>query len=93
MGDIETALKLLKIALGINHESRDEYFRSALEAACEELKGRGIELDSNAIEDNVLLADYVEFNYRSRDGEKAMPLNLALRIRNRKTKGRADNGI
>ena len=89
---VETALMLLKIALGITHDKRDVYFRSMLSAAATELGGRGITLDLNEVDDNILLADYAEFNYRSRDGEKVMPLNLDLRIRNRKAKGRANNG-
>lgn len=88
-GSVETALMLLKIALGITHDKRDEYFRAMLTSTAAELSGRGIMLDFNEIEDNILLADYAEFNYRSRDSAKAMPLNLDLRIRNRKAKGRA----
>ena len=89
---VETALMLFKVAIGINHDKRDTYFRAMLVAAVLELEERGIALDLDNTEDNMLLVDYAEFNYRNRDGEKAMPLNLDLRIRNRKAKGRANNG-
>lgn len=91
-GNVTTALTLLKTALGVTHDKRDTYFLSMLDAAVAELKGRGVHLDLEEVEDNMLLADYAEFNYRNRDGEKAMPRNLDTRIRNRKTKGRANHG-
>ena len=89
---IATALMLLKVALGITHDKRDVYFRSLLSSTFAELKERGISIDVNEIEDNMLLADYAEFNYRNRDSDNKMPQNLDLRIRNRKVKGRANNG-
>lgn len=91
--NVNTALALLKIALGVTHDKRDLYFRSMLIAAVNELDGRGITLDCEATEDNMLLADYCEFNYRNRDGDNVMPRNLDLRLRNRAAKGRANNGI
>lgn len=91
-GNITTALALFKTALGINHDKRDTYFTAMLDAACAELEGRGVHLDLENVEDNMLLADYAEFNYRNRDGAKAMPLNLDMRIKNRKAKGRANRG-
>lgn len=91
-GSIDTALMLFKTALGVTHDKRDVYFRPMLEAALAELEGRGVHLDLNETEDNMLLADYAEFNYRNRDGGKTMPQNLDLRIRNRKAKGRANRG-
>lgn len=92
MANIETALMLLKTSLGVTHSARDDYFRAMLDAAVGEFSGRGVELDLDCIEDEILLVDYVEFYYRNRDGAKAMPLNLELRIRNRKARGRAAYG-
>lgn len=91
-GSIDTALMLFKTAIGVTHDKRDVYFRPMLEAALAELKGRGVHLDLNEVEDNVLLADYAEFNYRNRDEDKAIPKNLDMRIKNRKAKGRANRG-
>lgn len=90
-GSIETALMLFKVAIGVTHDKRDTYFRSKLRADAAELEGRGVHLNLNETEDSVLLADYSEFNYRNRDGEKSIPQNLDIRIRNRKTKGRANH--
>lgn len=88
--NVETALALLKTALGITHSKRDSYYTVMLASAYSDLRERGIALDLGEVEDNILLADYAEFNYRNRDGGKAMPLNLDLRLRNRKAKGRAN---
>lgn len=89
---IDTALILFKTALGVTHDKRDVYFCSVLEATLEELNERGIRLNLDEVEDSMLLADYAEFNYRNRDGEKNIPKNLDLRIRNRKAKGRVNRG-
>jgi len=91
-GNVETALNLIKIALGITHDKRDVFFRSLLTSTVHELEGRGIALDLNEVEDNMLVSDYAEFNYRNREGTKTLPMNIDLRIRNRKAKGRAENG-
>jgi len=89
--DTGTALKLLKVALGVTHNARDGYYDVMLHAALSELSGRGIALDITDDEDMMLLVDYAEFNYRSRDADRAMPRHLLYRLRNREAKGRADN--
>ncbi|MGN1473679.1 MAG: hypothetical protein ACI4WZ_06365 [Eubacteriales bacterium] len=91
-GSVETALMLFKVAIGVTHNKRDIYFRSMLHATADELEGRGVHLDLNETEDSMLLSDYAEFNYRNRDGEKTLPKNLDIRIKNRKAKGRAERG-
>ena len=91
-GNVATALMLLKTALGVTHNKRDEYYLSMLDAAFAELEGRGVHLNLEEVEDNMLLADYAEFNYRNRDGGKAMPQHLDTRIKTRKAKGRANRG-
>lgn len=89
IGGVEVALELFKIALGVTHSARDDYFTQYLEATAAELGDRGVALDSAVSADVMLLVDYAEFNYRNRgDAGKALPLNLELRIRNAKTKGR-----
>ncbi len=90
--NVSVALGLFKTALGVTHGKRDDYFISMLTAAHAELAGRGVVLDLDRVEDNMLLADYAEFCYRNRDGAKEMPRNLELRIRNRKARGRVDRG-
>lgn len=87
--DVTTALSLFKISLGITHDKRDEYFTALLTASVADLSGRGVVLDLANIDDVMLLVDYAEYKYRSRDEAKAMPLHLDLRIRNRKARGRA----
>ncbi|MBR6113930.1 MAG: hypothetical protein IKQ10_01995 [Oscillospiraceae bacterium] len=89
--NVNTALRLFKIALGVNHDKRDEYFVPLLLSSAAELRARGCALNLDEIEDSMLLADYAEFHYRNRDGDKVIPRNLELRIRNRQTQGRAGN--
>lgn len=88
IGGIATALELFKIALGVTHSARDDYYRSLLEATVAELEDRGVDLDSSVVADVQLIVDYAEFNYRNRDGSHVLPLNLEIRIRNAKAKGR-----
>ena len=81
--DVTTALELFKIAMGVTHKLRDVYYKPRLESAARELIKKGIDLDTSATEDNMLLCDYAEWLYRNRDSEKQMPQNLILRIKNR----------
>lgn len=83
------AVSLLKIALGVSHSARDGYFTTMINGIISELAGRGCDLDLTEDEDLMLVVDYAEFRYRNRDGDKAMPRNLELRVRNRIVKGRA----
>ena len=87
--NIETALSLFKIALGVTHTVRDTYFRNLLRARLCELENTGIAIDTESPEDNMLLADYCEWTYKNRDTAKAMPENLRVRLNNKKVKGRA----
>ena len=87
-----TALSLLKTALGVTHDKRDDYYKSLLAASERELSGRGVAIDESEIDDIMLLVDYAEFNYRNRDGAKIIPQHIDLRIKNRKAKGRSERG-
>lgn len=86
---METVLILLKSDLGIKATGRDEYFTSLLNASKKEIERKGIKLDLDVIDDQVLLADYAAWYYRHRHEDVPLSRNLRLRIRNRIMKVRA----
>lgn len=88
---MDTVLQLLKLALGITHNLRDDYFNSIIRASQSELSGKGVHLNLNDVSDQVLLCDYVEWNYRKRLEDTPLAQNLRWRIRNRQTVARVDN--
>lgn len=86
---METVLLLLKQDFGIKSDNRDVYFTSLLKAAEKELKRKGITLNLDSTDDQVLLADYTAWNYRNRQKDIGLSKNLQVRIRNRIIKERA----
>ena len=69
----------------------DPYLTSRIEAAESELEGTGIHLVDNDTEDQVLLADFVVWQYGNRDKPGGMPDWLRLKRRERWLRDRAKN--
>ena len=86
---MDEVLKLFKLDLGITHEKRDDYFRPLLESAKEELSRKGVILDLDQADDQMLLSDYAAWLYRKRQEDVPMANNLNWRIMNRKVRKRA----
>ncbi len=86
---MDEVLKLFKLDLGITHDKRDAYFCALLNAASMELGRKGIELDLEQADDQMLLSDYAAWLYRKRQEDAPMANNLNWRIMNRKVRGRA----
>lgn len=86
--DFSVSLSLLKQDLGISHNKRDEYLTKMLGSCYEELESRGVSLSQDSIDDEMLLADFAAWKYRSRDKDVPLANNLMIRIRNKQTKGR-----
>lgn len=90
---METILELLKIDLGITHNERDTYFNALIYATVKELKARGVDIDVNVIEDQILVSDYSAWTYRKRQEDVPLAKNLEWRIRNRIIKKRAEENV
>jgi hypothetical protein len=80
---MDTILNLLKIDLGITHSIRDTYFIQLLQGSVKEIEKRGITLDLNKTEDQMLLADYAAWIYRKRTEDTPLANNIQHRLRNR----------
>lgn len=85
---MDTILTLLKFDLGILHDLRDAYFIRLLEGAKEEIERRGITLDMNSSDDQMLLSDYAAWVYRKRQEDVPLANNIQHRLRNRIIKER-----
>lgn len=81
----ETTLGLVKARLNrlSTDTSLDSYLSSRIEAADRELARIGITLDAESVDDTMLLADLVVWQYQSRDSGSGMPDWLRLRRRER----------
>lgn len=88
--DTTIILTLLKIDLGIIHTARDSYFISLIEATIKEIKRKGIILDGESVDDQMLVADYAAWNYRKRQEDTGLPHNINLRLRNRIARKRSE---
>ena len=83
--NVNTTLGLVKARLNrlSTDTSLDEYLSSRIEAADQELARIGITLDSESVDDTMLLADFVVWQYQNRDSSSGMPDWLRLRRRER----------
>jgi len=86
---MQTVLEMLKVDLGISHQSRDVYLNNVIQGCVEELKDKGIMLDLEQTDDAMLLSDYAAWRYRKRTEDVPLAKNLDLRIKNARTKERA----
>ena len=93
MENISVTLSLVKARLNrlSTDTSLDVYLSSRIEAASAELERTGIKLDAMSIDDTVLLADFVVWQYQNRDAPGGMPDWLGLRRRERWLQGGGAN--
>jgi hypothetical protein len=87
---MQTVLTLLKIDLGISHDKKDTFLQQKIEESMEELKRKGVEIDLESSDDVMLLSDFTAWEYRHRTENIPLAKNLDLRIKNRKTRRRAN---
>jgi hypothetical protein len=87
---MDTALKLLKIDLGITHTLRDDYFNALLISCKTEIENKGAVLDLSTVEDSKLLSDYACWTYRKRQEDVELGRSLQLRIRNKIMQARSN---
>lgn len=86
---MDTVLSLLKMDLGITHTMRDTYFITLIKSVVKEIKQKGIILNLDNAEDQILLSDYAAWVYRKRQEDLPLAQNIQQRIRNRILKERA----
>ena len=93
MENISVTLSLVKARLNrlSTVTSLDVYLSSRIEAASAEIERTGIKLDAMSIDDTVLLADFVVWQYQNRDAPGGMPDWLRLRRRERWLQGGGAN--
>jgi hypothetical protein len=85
---MDTLLNLLKLDMGITHNLRDAFFMKLLDGTMQEIKRRGITLDLNSADDQMLVVDYASWMYRKRQEDVPLASNIQHRIRNRIIKER-----
>lgn len=80
---MDTLLQLFKIDLGIMHNLRDAYFIQLIKGTIQEIETRGITLDTNSADDQMLIVDYALWVYRKRQEDVPLANNIQHRLRNR----------
>jgi hypothetical protein len=85
---MQTLLNLLKLDLGITHNLRDAFFIQLLSGTIKEIERRGITVDKNSADDQMLIVDYASWTYRKRQEDIPLANNIQHRIRNRIIKER-----
>jgi S-adenosylmethionine synthetase len=80
---MNTLLNLLKLDLGITHQLRDSFFIQLLNGTIQEIERRGITIDKNSADDQMLVVDYACWTYRKRQEDIPLATNIQHRLRNR----------
>lgn len=85
----EIVLSLVKARLNrlAGDTSLDDYLKTRIQAANAELERTGIKIIESSIDDTMLLADFVVWQYQNRDTPGGMPNWLRLRRRERWLQG------
>ena len=78
-----TLLELLKLDLGFKHTARDTYLNKLIPSAEKELIRKGLVLDMEQDDDQMLVVDYAAWLYRNRQEYQPLPRNIQIRIHNR----------
>ena len=86
---MDAVLSLLKMDLGITHTMRDTYFITLIQSVVKEINQKGITLNLDSADDQILLSDYAAWVYRKRQENLPLAQNIQQRIRNRILKERA----
>ncbi|WP_342546123.1 hypothetical protein [Lysinibacillus sp. FSL K6-4013] len=81
--DNSIILTLFKIDLGITHTARDDYFSKLIEGTINEIERKGIKLNCENVDDQMLVADYAAWTYRKRQENIPISRNIQLRLKNR----------
>lgn len=80
---LKLAADIVKEALSIRGNARDERINLLVRATADELKSQqGIDLEGS-LTDIVFLADYARYRYTARDDDAGMPRHLQWRLHNR----------
>lgn len=80
---LKQAADIVKDALSIRGNARDERINLLVQATADELKSQqGIDL-GGSLTDIVFLADYAKYRYTARDDDAGMPRHLQWRLHNR----------
>lgn len=87
---METLLNLFKIDMGITHNMRDAFFIQLIKGSIQEIERRGITLNQNSADDQMLIVDYAAWTYRKRQEDTPLANNIQHRLRNRIIKERIE---
>jgi hypothetical protein len=85
---MDIILNLLKLDLGITHNLRDAFFIQLIKGTIKEIERRGITLDLNSPDDQMLIVDYSAWTYRKRQEDLPLANNIQHRLKNRIIKER-----
>lgn len=88
--DFSVVLSFFKNDIGICHNQKDEFYMSYIQSRFCDLQDKGIALNLNSLEDQMLLSDFSVWEYRNRKENLALSKSLQLRIRNRIVKKRSE---
>lgn len=69
---------------------RDSFFIQLIKGIKIEIERRGITLDDNSADDQMLIVDYAAWSYRKRQEDIPLAKNIQHRLRNRIIKERID---
>lgn len=83
-------LALYKQMLGITHTITDERLEVELSATEEELNRKGCNINTDDIDDMLLVVDYATWEHQHRIDGQPLPNNILLRIRNRIIRARSE---
>ena len=80
---LQTALEMLKVDLGISTDAYNERLGQYLESSVTQIAAEGAALDMSKVEDMQLAVMYAAWMWRRRDTMEGMPRMLRWQLNNR----------
>lgn len=81
-------LTLFKLNIGITSDAKKQLFEARITAAIQELARKGISINENDADDQMLVADLAAWIHEKRNSNEPIPMHIKERISDRKVKAR-----
>lgn len=88
---MDDILMLFKLNIGVTSDAKKTLFKARIRSAIDELARRGVVIDEQSADDQMLVADYAAWLHEKRDSKDPVPTHIENRISNRKTKARSEH--
>lgn len=87
---MDEILMLFKLNIGVTSDAKKPLFVARIRSTIDELARRGVIIDEQSSDDQILVADYAAWLHEKRNSNDPVPTHIEKRISRRKTRARSE---